>query len=111
NFIESKFEGRFVEFPEFEPACHSDPAWGVNPEATYDCGSPKDGYLKKAAWKGMSEEWPAAYAFLQRVNFTNPQIAEAAAMVDVEGMAPEEAATKWIENNEAVWQTWVAATN
>ena len=29
-------------------------------------------------------------------------------MVDVEGMTPEEAAKKWIAENQAVWKAWVA---
>ena len=37
----------------------------------------------------MAEKWPAAFQFLQNMNFTNAQIAEAAMMVDVEGMTPE----------------------
>jgi glycine betaine/proline transport system substrate-binding protein len=110
NFIEAKFEGKFVEFPDYDPACHEDPAWGENPDAIYDCGAPKKGFLKKAAWKGMQEKWPAAYEFFTKVNFTNPQIAKAASMVDVDGLTPEEAATKWIEDNEAVWSTWMPAS-
>jgi glycine betaine/proline transport system substrate-binding protein len=107
NFIEAKFEGEFVEFPDYEEACHTDPAWGSNPEAVYDCGAPKKGWLKKAAWKGVQETWPAAFKLFQNMNFTNPQIADAAAMVDVQGMTPEEAATKWVEDNEAVWKAWM----
>lgn len=44
---------------------------------------------------------------LKKVNFTNPEIAAAAAMVDVDGMSPEEAAEKWISDNEATWKAWV----
>lgn len=107
NFIEAKFEGQFVEFPTYEPACLSDPKWGSNPDALYDCGAPASGYLKKAGSKNLGEKWPAAAAFLKKVNFTNPQIAAAAAMVDVDGMAPEDAAKKWIVDNEATWKTWL----
>ena len=107
NFIEAKFEGQFVEFPIYEPACLSDPKWGSNPDALYDCGAPANGYLKKAGSKNLVEKWPAAAAFLRKVNFTNPQIAAVAAMVDVDGMTPEDAAKKWIADNEATWKTWL----
>jgi glycine betaine/proline transport system substrate-binding protein len=60
-----------------------------------------------AAWDGMAEKWPKAYATLQKVSFTNPQIAEMAKLVDVDGMEPEDAATAWLEANEAVWKTWI----
>jgi len=106
NFIEAKFEGEFVVFPEYDPACLTDPAWGMNPDAVYDCGAPASGYLKKAGSPRLEATWPAAYAFLQNVNFSNDQIAAAAAMVDVEGMTPEEAAEQWIESNKDTWSAW-----
>lgn len=107
NFAEAVWPGEFVEFPAWEEGCDTDPAVGPNPDVTYDCGNPANGYLKIAAWDGMAETWPAAYEVLQQVNFTNPQIAEMAKMVDVDGMEPEEAATAWVEANEAVWRPWV----
>ena len=62
------------------------------PDALYDCGNPAKGYLKKAAWDGMEEKWPAAYKTLTKISFTNPQIAEMAKFVDTDDMEPEEAA-------------------
>lgn len=106
NFIEAKFDGEFVVFPEYDPACLTDPAWGMNPDAVYDCGAPASGYLKKAGSPRLEATWPAAYAFLQNVNFSNDQIAAAAAMVDVDGMTPEEAAEQWIESNKDTWSAW-----
>jgi glycine betaine/proline transport system substrate-binding protein len=41
------------------------------------------------------------------VDFTNSAIAAAAAMVDVDGMTPEDAAKKWIAENEATWKAWM----
>jgi glycine betaine/proline transport system substrate-binding protein len=107
NFIEAKFEGQFVEFPTYEPDCMTDPKWGSNPDAIYDCGAPAKGYLKKVGSKALGEKWPKAAEILAKVNFTNPQIAAAAAMVDVDGMTVEDAAKKWIADNEATWKTWM----
>lgn len=106
NFIEAVYPGEFVEFPPYEKGCKDDPAVGVNPNATYDCGNPANGYLKKAAWDGMEAKWPHAFAALKKISFTNPQIAEMAKLVDVDEMEPEEAATFWLEANEAVWKPW-----
>lgn len=106
NFIEAKFEGEFVEFPEYDPKCLSDKSWGMNPDATSDCGAPKSGWLKKAAWKGVAEEWPAAWGVMQKVNFSNSQIASAALMVDVDGLSPEEAADKWMADNADTVASW-----
>ncbi|MBL8582690.1 MAG: ABC transporter substrate-binding protein [Rhizobiaceae bacterium] len=107
NFIEAKFEGQFVEFPAFDPACWTDPKWGQNPDAIYDCGAPAKGYLKKAGSKQLAEKWPSATEFLKKVNLTNPQFAAAAALVDVDGLTPEDAAKKWIADNEATWKAWM----
>lgn len=107
NFAEAVWPGEFVEFPEWEEGCDTDPSVGLHPDRVYDCGNPANGYMKIAAWDGMPEKWPDAYSTLQKVNFTNPQIAEMAKLVDIDGMDPEDAARQWLEDNEDVWQTWL----
>ncbi|MEO1492181.1 MAG: ABC transporter substrate-binding protein [Pseudomonadota bacterium] len=107
NFIESKFKGAFVDFPKPEPACFEDPSWGPNPNATGDCGAPHSGWLKKASSPRLPEEWPGAYAVLEKVDFTNQMIADASLLVDVDGMEPEEAAEKWMEDNKALVDGWL----
>jgi len=106
NFAEAVWPGEFVEFPEWVEGCDKDPAVGPNPDALYDCGNPATGYLKKAAWDGMKDKWPAAYGALTKISFTNPQIAEMARMVDVDELEPEEAAEMWLEANKDVWMPW-----
>ncbi len=106
NFAEAVWPGEFVEFPEWVEGCNEDPAVGPNPDATYDCGNPANGYLKIAAWDGMKEKWPAAYGVLTQISFTNPQIAEMAKLVDIDEMEPEDAAAAWLEANEEVWKPW-----
>ncbi len=106
NFIESKFEGQFVDFPAPSAACNEVKEWGPNPNATGDCGAPHSGWLKKAAWSGLAEKYPGAWSMMQNIDFSNAQIAAAALMVDVDGMEPEEAAEKWIEDNADVVAGW-----
>ena len=106
NFIESKFEGQFVDFPAPSDACNEVKEWGPNPNATGDCGAPHSGWLKKAASPRFAEEWPGAWAAVQKIDFNNAQIAAAALMVDVDGMEPEEAAEKWIEDNADIVASW-----
>ena len=107
NFIEAKFKGEFVEFPKYEPDCLTDPKWGQNKDAVYDCGAPANGYLKKVGSKELEEKWPKAAAILKKINLTNAQIAAAASLVDVDGMTPEDAAKKWIETNQDTVKSWV----
>jgi glycine betaine/proline transport system substrate-binding protein len=106
NFIEAKFKGQFVEFPTYDPKCHTDKSWGLNPDALYDCGAAAKGYLKKVGSKNIASKWPTADKILKKVNFTNDQIAAAAAMVDVDGMKPEDAAKKWVAANQASVKAW-----
>ena len=107
NFIEAIYDGKFIEFPEFEQACRDDPAWGMNTELTHDCGNPKGGYLKIGVWDGMEGMWPAATAVLANMNFTNLDIAVMAKLVDVDHMEPLDAAAVWLAENEERWRSWL----
>ena len=107
NFIEAVYDGKFIEFPAYESDCKDDPAWGVNSEATHDCGNPAKGAIKKAAWQGMQEKWPGAYAIFEKVSFTNAQIAKLAALIDVDEYGPEVAAQVWLDANEDIWRAWL----
>jgi len=107
NFIEAIYDGKFIEFPEYDALCKDDPSWGLNPDAAYDCGNPKDGYLKIGTWKGMPDKWPGAYAILERMSFSNLDIAVMAKLVDVDELEPEAAADKWLADNESKWRQWM----
>ena len=106
NFVDAVWPGEFVEFPKWEDGCDTDPAKGPVADKTFDCGNPANGYMKIAAWDGMEKKWPKAFAVLQKIDFTNAQLAEMAKMVDVDQMEPEDAAAKWLADNEAVWKPW-----
>lgn len=108
NFIEAQFEGEFVTFPDYAAECLTDPKWGMNPDALYDCGAPANGYLKKAGSPQLEQKWPKAVEFLRKVDFPNAQIAAVAKLVDVDGLEPEAAAAQWIKENEATWSQWTS---
>jgi glycine betaine/proline transport system substrate-binding protein len=110
NFIEAIYDGKFVEFPEYAEGCREDPAWGMNPDLTHDCGNPKDGYLKIGVWKEFPENNPGAYEIVRQINFSNLDIAVMAKLADVDGMEPEEAADKWLADNESKWKAWLEGT-
>ncbi len=56
--------------------------------------------------KGLKEEQPSAYTVLDQFQWTNDDMG--AVMVDIqEGMDPEEAATKWVEENSDVVDEWL----
>ena len=75
-------------------------------EAAGDCGAPRSGWLKKAAWNGIADQWPEAWKVMQNVNFSSAQIAAASLLVDVDGLSTEEAADKWIGDNVGLIAKW-----
>ena len=56
---------------------------------------------------GRCSEFLVAYAVLEKISFTNPQIAEMARLVDVDELEPDEAASEWLAANEDVWKAWL----
>src|SRR3546814_9607845 len=88
-------------------SCTEDPKWGINPDKTYDCGSPKGGYLKKAAWSGFEKKWTCGFQLIKNIDFTGPMIDQPAAMADTEGMKHDEAATARINTNKQQVTTWI----
>ncbi len=107
NFTEVLYEGKFVEFPEFHPDCNTDPGWGVNPDALYDCGNPAGAYLKIGVWEGFEAKWPNAFGVVQNINFQNSDLAEMALYVDLDGMEPEDAAEAWLADHADRVNAWV----
>ncbi|WP_417455389.1 ABC transporter substrate-binding protein [Kiloniella sp.] len=106
NWVEDRYDGKFVEFPNYSAECETNPAWGVNPKRIHDCGNPKDGWLKKVAWIKMEIIWPCAYAVLNDMNFNNTMISQVAALVDADGMTHDQAAIRWIDQNQEIQNSW-----
>ncbi len=107
NWVESRYKGKFVEFPDFHPDCETNPRWGVNKNFLFDCGNPKGGWLKKAAWPGLKGQWPCAHEALKKMSLSNEHIAFAAALVDVDNLTYPQAAKRWMEEYPQVWQPWL----
>jgi glycine betaine/proline transport system substrate-binding protein len=86
----------FIEFPEYTDGCRkADGGDGA-------CGSPK-GWLKKAANYKFPKTHPAAYKAFSKISFTTAQIGQMAALVDVDKLSHQDAAKKWLADNEDVW--------
>ena len=107
NWVESRFEGKFIEFPDYSSECEKNPKWGVNPNFIHDCGNPKGGWLKKAAWSGLKEAWPCATQLIKSIDLNNQQISHLSALVDVDELSHKSAAQKWIDNNSTLWKSWM----
>ena len=101
-----KYEGSFVEFPPYSAACYEDPADGINPDETHDCGKPT-GPIWKVAWKGVADKWPGAAAAIENFTISNEDMGALVAAVDLDGQSLDEAVAGWLGDNESVWSGWI----
>ena len=102
-----KYKGEWVEFPTYEPACYTDPSWGVNPNDTHDCGKPF-GPIWKAGWVGIKDKWPHAYKVIQAFHLDNDEMGAMITKVDLDGQTVDDVVAEWMKNNEARWKEWIA---
>ena len=107
HWAPAKYEGEWVEFPEYTDECYNDPTWGSNPDMAYDCGKPF-GWIKKVGWKGGEEIWPCAYEAIRNMRIDNDAMGQLIIEIDLEGKSVEDAVEGWIQANEATWREWGA---
>jgi len=105
HWAPTKFEGEFVEFPKYTSECYSDPAWGDNPSATYDCGKPR-GWIKKVGWSGGEEKWPCAYNAIRNFTIDNAAMGAMVGAVDLDGQSVEDVVSGWLSENQSTWESW-----
>jgi glycine betaine/proline transport system substrate-binding protein len=101
HWAPAKFKGAWVEFPEYTSECYSDPAWGINPSAAYDCGKPF-GEIWKVGWAGLKDKWPGAHAAVTAFTIDNDEMGAMITKVDLDGMSVEDVVSEWMTSNEAV---------
>ena len=96
NFTDGK-GFTFIDFPPYTDGCR--PVDGGDGK----CGSP-DGYLKKAVNENFPKTHPGAAAVFKKMSFNTSQIGAMAALVDEDKLSHEDAAKKWLADNEKVWK-------
>jgi glycine betaine/proline transport system substrate-binding protein len=101
-----KYKGEWVEFPPYDPACYSDPAWGSNKSEKYDCGKPR-GPIWKVAWAGLKDKWPSAHAAIKGFNITNDEMGALVSKIDLESQKLDDVVAAWIKDNEPRWKKWI----
>ena len=107
NFIGAKHEGSFVNFPKYETECNTDPSWGINPNALYDCDHLANGYLKLAVNKDFKKNHPKGYKLIKQINFSISDFNKMGYYIDVENLEVPLAAEKWLLENKPKWSKWV----
>jgi glycine betaine/proline transport system substrate-binding protein len=106
HWAPAKYEGEWVEFPEYTAECYTDPAWGINPDLAYDCGKPF-GDIWKVAWSGVKDNWPGAYAAIEAFTIDNAAMGEMITEVDLNGKSVDQVVADWMAANEATWKAWI----
>ncbi len=101
----AKYQGEWVQFPEYAPECYTDPAWGINKDLAYDCGKPH-GEIWKYAWAGMKDKWPTAYRIAKNYQFDAAEMNALIAQVDLDGKSLDEVATAWVGANQDKIKGW-----
>ncbi|MEX1180218.1 MAG: ABC transporter substrate-binding protein [Cucumibacter sp.] len=105
HWAPAKYEGEWVEFPEYSAECYTDPAAGMNPAEAYDCGKPF-GPIWKAGWAGIKDKWPHAYEIIKAFELNNDEMGAMITEVDLNGSTVEQVAADWMAANEARWSAW-----
>ena len=105
HWAPAKYEGEWVQFPEYSAECYGDPKAGVNPDKAYDCGKPH-GEIWKYAWGGMKDKWPVAYKVAKNYQIDTNELNAMSGQVDLDGKSIEEVAAAWVDANESKWRAW-----
>lgn len=106
HWAPAKYKGEWVEFTPYSKECYEDPAAGLNPDATHDCGKPF-GPIWKVGWSGLKDKWPGAYAAIKAFTLTNDEMGAMITKVDLDGKKVEDVVAEWIGANEARWSGWI----
>jgi glycine betaine/proline transport system substrate-binding protein len=101
----AKYEGEWVQFPEYTAECYNDPKWGMNPDMAFDCGKPH-GEIWKYAWAGMKDKWPVAYQIAKNYQLDAAEMNALISQVDLDGKSLEEVATAWVAANHDKIKKW-----
>jgi len=107
NFMNDQYEGKFIEFPKYEPECFKEVSWGINPDSLYDCAYSLDGYIKIGINIDFEKNHPAAYKVAKQINFSTSDISEMENYVTSYGLAFEVAAQKWLDEHKSTWSSWI----
>lgn len=103
HWIHAGYDLRPVNLPVYEPECFEDAAWGLNPEAIYDCGWPRADVIKIAS-AGFAETWPAAFAFLSDFVLTNEDQEPLMKAIDLESEELSAVVGAWLGAHESAWR-------
>lgn len=95
-----------VVLPDYFENCETDPALGMNPDATFDCDWPAAPVLKVAN-PMLQETHPAAWKLLEAYSIDNHEQAQMMLAIDQNGRDLTEVVTEWLDANPDRVQAWI----
>lgn len=99
-------QGKFVDFPEFDDRCPTDPSWGINPDAVWDCAL-STGNIVKLYNVEFAEKAPDVIKIFDSFKLTSDAVAKGISRQDIDGVTPERAAKEWVDANTGIWSPWL----
>ena len=99
HWVPSVFEGEWVQFPEYEAACYTDPKWGINPDKAFDCGKPHGDIFKYTSAE-TKKKWPGAYTALKNFKIDGPELNLMVKEVDVDGKPLDTVVAAWMAKHK-----------
>lgn len=88
-----------VNLPPYTPGCDADPAKIACDYPPYD--------LDKIVSKRLADANGPGYQLIKNFQWTAEDQNTVSLMISEQKMKPEDAAKKWIADNEATWQAWI----
>jgi glycine betaine/proline transport system substrate-binding protein len=92
-----------IKLPPYEAGCDADPAAITCDYAPYTG-------LNKIISKNLEDKAPSAAQFIKNFKWTAADQNTVSNYIANENMSREEAAAKWVADNEATWKPWIPAS-
>ena len=95
-----KYEGEWVEFPDYEHACYTDPAWGRTRTPPTTAASRTAG-SGRSAGPAAKDKWPGAYKAIEAFKIDNDEMGDDRRQSISKGKSVEDVVASWMKDNEA----------
>jgi glycine betaine/proline transport system substrate-binding protein len=105
QWANKKYDLVTVKLPEVTPEC-TESAAGQGKDGKYACDYPTDKLLKAISAK-LETKNPAAFNFLKKMQWSDDDQNTVTTYKNEDGLSIEDAAKKWVDENEAKWQEWL----
>jgi glycine betaine/proline transport system substrate-binding protein len=105
QWANAKYDLVKVELPEVTEECEASAAAD---DGKYACDYPDDELLKTVSAQ-LEEDNPAVFEFFQNMQWSDDDQNTVTRYKNEDGMTMEEAAQKWVDENEDTWSAWLPA--